>query len=106
MNNMISKGIALLKELDSEDPSFDLNDALSSLGYLLSLYSEKSDDAMELLHFTVQQFPDSPFPYFSLARLYRDRGDIEQAIKYCRKSLELLPTFGDAAELLDSLEGR
>jgi tetratricopeptide (TPR) repeat protein len=106
MNGRIARGMAILKELDAEDPSFDLSDSLSSLGYLLTLYPEKADDALELLHFTVKEFPDSPFAYYSLARLYRDRGETEQAIRYCRKCLELKPNFGDAAGLLDALEGR
>jgi tetratricopeptide (TPR) repeat protein len=106
MKGLVSKGMALLKELDSEDPSFDLEDGVASLGYLLTLYPEKADDAMELLQFTVQEFPDSSFPHYSLARLYRDRGDIEQAIVHCKKCLELEPSFGDAAELLKRLESQ
>ncbi len=106
MNGQTAKGLEILKDLDSEDPSFDLEDSLSSLGYLLTLYPEKSDEALALLRFTVQEFPESSFAYFSLARLHRDRGEIEQAIRYCKKYLEMEPNSGDAAEMLAALEGR
>jgi tetratricopeptide (TPR) repeat protein len=106
MNDEMDRGLAIFKELGSEDPAFDLSDSLSAQGYLLGLYPEKADDALELLEFTVQEFPDSPFAYFGLARLHRDRGEKEKAIRYCKKCLQLEPNFGDAEELLAALEGR
>jgi tetratricopeptide (TPR) repeat protein len=83
-----------------------LEDSIASLGYLLTQYPEKADAATELLQFAVREFPDSSFPHYSLARLYRDRGEIEQAIDHCKKCLELEPNFGDAAELLRRLESQ
>ena len=96
--------MAILRALDLEDPSFDLERTLPSLGYLLTQYPEKADDALELLHLTVEEFPDSSFAYFSLAKLYGDRGDVEQAIRHCKKCLQLKPNDGDAATLLNRLE--
>jgi tetratricopeptide (TPR) repeat protein len=104
MKGFVPKAVNLLKELDSENPSFDLEGAVSSLGYLLTQYPEKTDDALELLQFTVQEFPESAFPHYSLARLYRDRGDLELAIAHAEKCVELDPNPGDATQLLERLK--
>jgi tetratricopeptide (TPR) repeat protein len=104
MRGFIPKAVKLLKESDTENPSFDLEDAVSSLAYLLTLYPDKAEDAMELLQFAVQEFPESPFPHYSLARLYRDRGAIEQAIVHAEKCVELDPHPGDATQLLERLK--
>ena len=104
MNGQVPKGMQILRELDAEDPSFDLKRTLPSLGYLLTQYPEKTDDALELLQLTVEEFPDSSFAYYSLARLYSDRGDIEEAIRACKKCIELEPSNGDAHTLLERLE--
>ena len=39
----------------------------------------------------------------SLARVYRQVGDLEKAIASCRKSLELRPDVGDISQLLERL---
>ncbi len=104
LNDQLSKSMEILRELDVEDPSFDLERTLPTFGYLLTQYPEKADDALKWLHLTVEEFPDSSFAYFSLAKLYRDRGDVELAIKHCKKCLELKPNDGDAASLLNRLE--
>jgi tetratricopeptide (TPR) repeat protein len=104
MNGYISGTIERLKELAEEDPAFDLEDNLATLGYLLTQYPEKADDALKILEFTVEEFPDSAFVYYSLARLYSDRGDIDEAVRHCKKCLELEPNNGDAASMLERLE--
>jgi tetratricopeptide (TPR) repeat protein len=106
MNGQVSKGMEILKELDSEDPSFDLERTLPSFGYLLTQYPEKAEDALKLLRLTLEMFPDSSFAYYSLARLYSDRGDIEKAIEACKKCLALEPNHGDAYSLLERLQQR
>ncbi len=103
VNGCVSKGMKIFEELESEDPDFKLNDALSSLGYLFTLYPEKTDDALLVLEFTVEKFPEDPWAYYSLARVYRRLGDLEKAIKNCRKSLELEPSVGDISQLLERL---
>lgn len=47
---------------------------------------------------------DPSFAWYSLAVLYRDLGEIENAIEACRKCLELQPNHGDAHSLLERLE--
>jgi len=104
MSGLAPRGLELMKDSASEDSLFSLEDTLAETGYLLSLYPEKTDEALAVLEFTVQEFPDSSFAYYSLARIYRDRGDIEQAIEHCRKAVELRPNMGYAVELLERLE--
>ena len=104
VNGYVSKGLKIFEELESEDPDFQLNDALSALGYLFTLYPEKTDDALRVLDFTVKKYPDDPWAYFSLARVYRRLGDMDKAVENCRKSLELEPNVGDISQLLERLE--
>ena len=103
MNGRVSKAMKIFEELESEDPGFDLSDTLSRLGYLFTLYPDKSEDALSVLKFTVEKFPEDPWAYYSLARVYRQQGDLDQAILSCRKALELRPEVGDMSQLLERL---
>ncbi len=103
MNGFVSRGLKIFEELKLEDPDFDLSDSLSALGYLFTLYPEKTEEALSVLKFTVEKFPEDPWAYFSLARIYRRLGDLEKAITNCRKSLEIRPNVGDISELLERL---
>jgi Tol biopolymer transport system component len=103
MNGRVSKSLKILKELESEDPKFNLSDSLSSLGYLFTLYPDKKNDALSILQFTVNKFPDDPWAYYSLARIYRKMGNLEKAIENCRKSLKIRPNVGDISQLLERL---
>ena len=103
MNGRVSKGLKILEELESENPSYDLSDSLSGLGYLFTLYADKTKDALSVLQFTVEKFPEDPWAYYSLARVYRQLGDLDNAITNCRKSLEIRPDVGDISQLLERL---
>ena len=103
MNGHVPKGLSILEEMESEDPNFDLSDSLSGLGYLFTLYPDKSKDALSVLQFTVDKFPEDPFAYFSLARVYRQLGDLDNAIANCKKALEIEPSVGDVSQLLERL---
>jgi tetratricopeptide (TPR) repeat protein/Tol biopolymer transport system component len=102
-NGHVSKGLKILEKLESEDPNFNLSDSLSSLGYLFTLYSDKTEDALSVLQFTVEKFPEDPWAYFSLARVYRQLEDLDKAIENCRKSLEIRPSVGDISQPLERL---
>ena len=104
MNGHVPKSLKIFEELDSEDPHFNLSEALSSLGYLFTLYPDKTQDALTVLQFTVEKFPEDPWAYFSLARVYRKIGDLDKAIKNCRKALEIRPSVGDVSQLLERLQ--
>ena len=103
LNGFVTKGLKIFEDLDKEDPAFNLNDALADLGYLFTLYPDKTQDALTVLQFTVEKFPEDPWCYYSLARIYRGLGDLEKAIANCRKSLELRPDVGDISQLLERL---
>ena len=104
MNGHVSKSLKIFEELNSEDPDFNLSDALSALGYLFTLYPDKTQDALSILYFTVEKFPEDPWAYYSLARVYRKLGDLDKAIKNCRKALEIRPSVGDVSQLLERLQ--
>jgi tetratricopeptide (TPR) repeat protein len=103
MNARVSKGLKILQELALDDPNFNLGDSLSGIGYLLTLYPDKTADALSVLKFTVEKFPEDPWPYYSLARIYRKMGNLEKAIENCRKALEIKPSVGDISQLLERL---
>jgi len=103
VNGHVSKGLKIFEELESENSNFNLNNALSALGYLFTLYPDKSQDALSVLQFTVKKFPEDPWAYFSLARIYRQLGDLDKATANCRKVLEIRPSVGDVSQLLERL---
>lgn len=103
MNGRVSKGLKILQKLAVDDPNFNLSDSLSGVGYLLTLYPDKTTDALSVLKFTVEKFPGDPWPYYSLARIYRKMGNLEKAIENCRKALEIKPGVGDISQLLERL---
>jgi len=104
MNGHVPKCFEIFKELDSENPEFNFSDALSGLGYLLTLYPDKTKDALSVLQLTVEKFPEDPWAYYCLARVYRKLGDLDNAIKNCRKALEIRPSVGDVSQLLKRLQ--
>jgi tetratricopeptide (TPR) repeat protein len=103
LNGFVSKGLKIFEELASQDSAFDLRASLSSLGYLLTLYPDKSEDALCLLRFSVEKFPEDWFSYYSLSRIHRKLGNLDMAIKYCQKALEIRPTVGDVSQLMQRL---
>jgi len=103
MKGRVPKAFKILEELESEDPDFDLSNSLSGLGYLFTLYPDKTEDALAVLQFTVEKFPKDPWAYYSLARVYRQIGFLDKAIANCRKALEIRPDVGDVSQLLERL---
>ena len=106
MNGRVREGAELMKQLAAEDAGYNLEEELSILGYMLTKYPEKQDDALDLLEVTIEEFPESFLAHYSMARLLRDKGDIESAIEHARRALELEPGSGDTVQLLESLEAQ
>lgn len=75
---------------------------MNSVGYWL-LQRGKSSDAVEVFKQTVADHPQSANAYDSLGEAYMKVGDKEEAIKSYRKSLELNPGNGNAAQALRTL---
>ncbi|MBN1273046.1 MAG: tetratricopeptide repeat protein [Candidatus Aminicenantes bacterium] len=63
----------------------------------------KTQDALAVLQFTVKKFPNDPWAYYSLARVYHQLGDLDKAIENCKKSLEISPDVGDISQLMERL---
>jgi len=103
LNGFVSKGLKIFEELEAEDQDIDLSASLSSLGYLFTLYPDKTEDALSFLQFIVKKFPEDWFPYYSLARIHRKLGNLDKAIKNCRKALKIRASVGDVSQLLERL---
>ena len=72
-------------------------------GVVSTRYSDKTEDALSVLQFTVEKFPEDLFAYYSLARIHRQLCDLDKAIASCRKALEISPGFGDVSQMLERL---
>ena len=66
--------------------------------------SGRGDEAIELLERLVEIYPHSLNGWWRLAGIYRGRGEIEQAIHYYRKCLEVDPDMVYAQQMIDRLE--
>ncbi len=86
--------VARLPEFRANDPEAMDEDDINRLGYVF-LNAERFDDAITLFELNVREHPQSANTYDSLAEAFMKRdaeGDIERAIHYYRKSLEVIPT--------------
>jgi hypothetical protein len=102
MNGFVDEGLAMLKKAMADNPS-ELRWEVQFRGNDL-LRSSKIEDALKVMQFNVQEFPDWPLAYTSLAAVYEERGDKDKAIENCRKALELHPDDRDANAMLERLE--
>lgn len=95
----LEKASKLLKELDnniSDRNTFDYAEK-----YLMQGEPEKAIDILKLI---VQAYPDQWYPYSFLADFQLQAGQIEEAIKNYKKSLEINPKNEQAIERLQQLE--
>ncbi len=76
---------------------------LNRLGYQL-LQMKRVKDAIEILKFNVEMFPQGFNTYDSLGEAYMENGDKQLAIQNYKTSLELNPKNTGAAEKLKKLE--
>jgi uncharacterized membrane protein len=83
--------------------NFD-EDELNTLGYQL-IHAKKFKEAIRILQLNVEAYPQSSNTYDSLAEAYMDDGNRQQAIANYQKSLQLDPKNGDAAQMIQKLNG-
>ena len=101
---VIEKGIAetpaLFKEYREAYPQEFNEQAGNWAGYLL-LQSRRTQEAIAVFKLNVEAYPESANVYDSLSDAYIRAGDKEQAIFYCKKTLEIIPldTKADKATL-------
>jgi CubicO group peptidase (beta-lactamase class C family) len=76
-------------------------EAMNGLGYVL-LSVKRYDEAIKLFKLNVQAYPNSANVYDSLAEAYMRKGEVDLAIEYYTKTLEMIPK--DPREDKDFLE--
>jgi tetratricopeptide (TPR) repeat protein len=101
-NGLVEEGLALYKEALSDNPS-ELGWELLFRGNDLIL-SSNFEDALRVLQFNVEEFPDWPMAYTRLAGFHELRGDKDNALLNCRKALELNPEDKTVEAMLERLE--
>ena len=88
-----------LKENQSDRYNFGESE-LNMLGYNLH-WRERSQEALEILKFQAELFPDSANSYDSLAEVYEQSGEVRLAEENYRKALSIDPDFGPSKEGLN-----
>lgn len=84
------------------NPSKSFEGSLNSIGYDL-LARSRPKDAIEVFGLNVKEHPDSWNVYDSLGEGYEEIGDISQALKYYRKSVQLNPENQHGVEKIKQL---
>jgi Tfp pilus assembly protein PilF len=93
-----------LKQANSGDFAVD-KQTLISVGYTF-LNRGQIQDAIQVLKFDVEEFPEYWNTYDTLAELYVHAGNKELAILNYKKSLALNPDNQGAVKALKTLEGK
>jgi cytochrome c-type biogenesis protein CcmH/NrfG len=77
---------------------------VNDLGYRMLFLKKDVKQAIAFFEYNVSQHPKSANTWDSLAEAYVTRGDIAQAIKHYKKSLQLDPGNRNAERRLDELQ--
>ncbi len=102
MNGTVDKGLAMLKEVLSDNPSELRWEVLFRVDDFIR--SSRFEEALRVLQFNVEEFPNWPLAYIRLAEFHEERGDKEEALENCRKALGLDPENPEATAMLERLE--
>jgi CubicO group peptidase (beta-lactamase class C family) len=96
----IEEAVKVFHELKNKHPDDFDEAAVNRTGYTF-LNAKKTKEAIEIFKLNVNAYPGSANVYDSLAEAYMNDGDIDQAIKYYKKTLEMIPkdTKADKAAL-------
>ncbi|MCJ8273922.1 MAG: tetratricopeptide repeat protein, partial [Psychrosphaera sp.] len=86
----------------SQKFTFNIND-INNWGYLLINQNEKSQ-ALEIFRLNTVLYPKNANAWDSLAETYGAIGNIEQAVKYYQKALEVNPDYANAKKVRKMLE--
>jgi CubicO group peptidase (beta-lactamase class C family) len=98
--------VALYHELKSSRPPEAFDEyQLNELGYRL-LRAENVDDAIAIFKLNVEEYPDAFNPYDSLGEAYAEAGQLEKAIEYYEKSVELNPENTNGIAALERLRAQ
>lgn len=101
--NGLAAGIQRYHELKQIYPPEGFDEfVLNSLGYRL-LRTERFDDAIAIFQLNIEEYPDAWNPYDSLGEAYMRAGDLENAIEFYEKSLELNPDNTGGKAMLERI---
>lgn len=104
MNGKVSKGLDLMKKMWTQFPSVKSED-MFMINFQLRRKS-RMEDELAVLRFMTLEFPDSGLDHYNLAEAHEHYGNLEEAVKYCTKALELNPAFEDAVEMRKRLASK
>ena len=72
----------------------------------LTFYELKEyENAKNLAHKLIEQFPDNINLLLLLAKSYIELGDAQNSVKYLEKIMEIFPEQPEAKELYDRIKG-
>ena len=94
------KGVAHFEEnLDNYRDEYLINSSapLNNLGYNF-VFRQQYDMAEPVFLLNLKLYPDEANPYDSISEFYETVGNNEQAVKYAKKGLEILPADSTANE--------
>jgi len=105
-NSGIEAAIGLYRELKASEPpeAFGEN-LLNGLGYRL-LQSESVTDAIAVFRLNIEEYPDAWNPYDSLGEAYMVAGQLDSAVVYYEKSLELNPDNVGGRAMLERIRAQ
>jgi len=104
--NGVAEGIRRYHELKQEYPPEGFDEfVLNTLGYRL-LRAERFDDAIAIFRLNIEEYPDAWNPYDSLGEAYMRAGDLESAIEFYEKSLELNPDNTGGKAMLERIRAQ
>ncbi|MDW3646102.1 MAG: serine hydrolase [Bacteroidia bacterium] len=90
------------QRLKKENPQKSFEGVLNSIGYDL-LGRSRHEDALEVFKLNVKEHPDAWNVYDSLGEGYEEIGEIDLALKYYRKSVQLNPDNQHGVEKIKEL---
>jgi hypothetical protein len=102
MHGLVDCGLELLREAMSEHP-VELVVTVYELGSEL-LFKSRAEEALKVMRFNERTYPGHHLSHFGLARVYEQLGKTEQALESCERTLELIPDFSAASNLLQRLK--
>jgi len=104
--NGLVAGIRRYHELKQIYPPEGFDEfVLNSLGYRL-LLAERYDDAIAIFRLNIEEYPDAWNPYDSLGEAYMRAGDLESAIGFYERSLELNPDNTGGKAMLERIRAQ
>jgi CubicO group peptidase (beta-lactamase class C family) len=87
---------------ESQNIKFGIND-VNDWGYIL-IGQNKKAEALEIFRLNTVLYPENANAYDSLAETYGALGNMEQAVKYYQKALEINPDYANADNIRNMMK--